>query len=156
MNAVVQSLSNIDYFSSYITKLPSMDSKNFVFRRRSSIGGSVVGSLSPTAPGGGNTGVNGGADSRLSLPHVNSDPYMPISQPETRLRRKRDLSRLQPSDPNNPNADDGDSLVIEELRKVLLGLNNKNLRTMSPDALFSTIWRVVPSFRGHQQQDAHE
>lgn len=151
MNAVVQSLSSIDHFAAYVTKLPAMDAKNFVFRRRQSVAGQ---SLSPTAP---SNGVNGGADGSRLPPvlHIDSS-YTPISLPETRLRRKRDQSRLHPSDPNNPNAENQDSLVIEELRKVLLSLSDKSLRTISPDALFSAIWRVVPSFRGHQQQDAHE
>ena len=144
MNAVVQCLSTIDVFSSYLSKLPTVDSKNFVFRRRSAALSPGVGSLSPTpSTTNGTSGVNGGADCRLSLPVLGS-------QPETRLRRKRDLAQLLPT------SSEKDSLVLEELRKVIVELIGTNTKTISPDSLLACVWRIVPSFRGHQQQDAHE
>uniref|UniRef100_A0A8C6LQG2 ubiquitinyl hydrolase 1 n=1 Tax=Nothobranchius furzeri TaxID=105023 RepID=A0A8C6LQG2_NOTFU len=52
----------------------------------------------------------------------------------------------------------GDSSVslVEEFRKTLCSLWQGNQTAFSPDSLFYTIWKIMPSFRGYQQQDAHE
>lgn len=94
MNAVLQSLSNIQSFSCYFKDLPA-----FELRTDNSCG---------------------------------KQPYF------TRSRK----------------TDEGS--VVEELRKVLCALWQGGGVTHSPDALFSVVWKVVPRFRGYQQQDAHE
>ena len=38
---------------------------------------------------------------------------------------------------------------MEEVRKVLCGLWDEDNSTLSPDSLFSVIWRLVPRFRYH-------
>ncbi|XP_063223069.1 ubiquitin carboxyl-terminal hydrolase 3-like [Bacillus rossius redtenbacheri] len=50
-----------------------------------------------------------------------------------------------------------EAIMTEELRKVLVGLNQGGCKgAISPESLFLVIWKVVPRFRGYQQQDAHE
>ena len=39
------------------------------------------------------------------------------------------------------------SLVVEELRKILVALWQGNKTAISPESLFSVIWKVVPRFR---------
>ncbi|CAN9499333.1 unnamed protein product [Ophioblennius macclurei] len=52
----------------------------------------------------------------------------------------------------------GDTSVslVEEFRKTLCSLWQGNQTAFSPDSLFYAIWKIMPSFRGYQQQDAHE
>uniref|UniRef100_A0A8C1ZY72 Ubiquitin carboxyl-terminal hydrolase n=1 Tax=Cyprinus carpio TaxID=7962 RepID=A0A8C1ZY72_CYPCA len=52
----------------------------------------------------------------------------------------------------------GDSSVslVEEFRKTLCSLWQGSQTAFSTDALFYVIWKIMPSFRGYQQQDAHE
>jgi len=92
MNAVLQSLSNIQSFSGYIKQLPSLETK--VAKKK---------------------------------------------VPQTRKMR------------------DGDNVfLVEELRKTLIALWQGSKGAICPESLFSVIWKVVPRFRGYQQQDAHE
>ncbi|KAK7115768.1 ubiquitin carboxyl-terminal hydrolase 3-like [Littorina saxatilis] len=94
MNAVLQSLSNIQHFCGYIKQLPSLEDKSVKVKRYN------------------------------------------------HAKKARDLGE--------------DSLVVEELRKILVALWQGNKSAISPESLFSVIWKVVPRFRGYQQQDAHE
>ncbi|XP_076444312.1 ubiquitin carboxyl-terminal hydrolase 3-like isoform X2 [Babylonia areolata] len=94
MNAVLQSLSNIQYFCGYIKQLPSLEDKAVKVKK-----------------------------------------YNPA-------KKSRDLGE--------------DALVVEELRKILVALWQGNKTAISPESLFNVIWKVVPRFRGYQQQDAHE
>merc|ERR1712223_559136 len=48
-------------------------------------------------------------------------------------------------------------ILTDELKKVIVALNHGEEKSaISPDSLFQAIWKVVPRFRGYQQQDAHE
>jgi len=48
-------------------------------------------------------------------------------------------------------------IVTDELKKVLMALKQSDDKSaISPNSLFEAIWKVVPRFRGYQQQDAHE
>ncbi|XP_065912825.1 ubiquitin carboxyl-terminal hydrolase 3-like isoform X2 [Dysidea avara] len=47
-------------------------------------------------------------------------------------------------------------LLAEELRKIFIALWEESNCSCSPDSLFSVVLKVVPQFRGYQQQDAHE
>lgn len=94
MNAVLQSLSNIQHFSGYIKQLPSLEDK---------------------------------AVKTKKLNHT---------------KKLRDFGE--------------DTLVVEELRKIMIALWQGTKGAISPESLFTVIWKVVPRFRGYQQQDAHE
>ncbi|RZF37469.1 hypothetical protein LSTR_LSTR005344 [Laodelphax striatellus] len=101
MNAVLQSLSNIDEFCLYFKRLPSLENV-----KNGAVGGRKV------------------YHSSRSMREIN------------------------------------DELMAEELRKVLISLRDqdeaKSAAAISPESLFLVIWKVVPRFRGYQQQDAHE
>ncbi|XP_069137044.1 ubiquitin carboxyl-terminal hydrolase 3-like isoform X1 [Argopecten irradians] len=94
MNAVLQSLSNIQQFCGYIKQLPSLEEKISKSRKYH----------------------------------------------QTRKTRN----------------EEDDVLLIEELRKTLVALWQGTKGAISPESLFCVIWKVVPRFRGYQQQDAHE
>lgn len=94
MNAVLQSLSNIQEFCCYFKQLPSLEK----------------------------TKQNG-----------------------RRVYQSRTLREMN------------DAIMAEELRKVLISLTQGGTKgAISPESLFLVIWKVVPRFRGYQQQDAHE
>uniref|UniRef100_A0AAQ4PWX4 Ubiquitin carboxyl-terminal hydrolase n=1 Tax=Gasterosteus aculeatus aculeatus TaxID=481459 RepID=A0AAQ4PWX4_GASAC len=46
--------------------------------------------------------------------------------------------------------------LVEEFRKTLCSLWQGSQTAFSPDSLFYAMWKIMPSFRGYQQQDAHE
>ncbi|KAG7300332.1 hypothetical protein JYU34_015922 [Plutella xylostella] len=97
MNAVLQSLSNIQEFSCYFSSLPSLEMK-----------------------------TNG-----------------------RKVYHSRSYTRQEMTD----------LVMAEELRKVLINLSTGGCGSkgaISPECLFLVIWKVVPRFRGYQQQDAHE
>ncbi|XP_075979550.1 ubiquitin carboxyl-terminal hydrolase 3-like [Anticarsia gemmatalis] len=96
MNAVLQSLNNIQEFSCYFSQLPSLEMK-----------------------------TNG-----------------------RKVYHSRSYTRQEMHD----------VVMAEELRKVLINLNSGcgTKGAISPECLFLVIWKVVPRFRGYQQQDAHE
>lgn len=99
MNAVLQSLNNIQEFSCYFSQLPTLEMK---------------------------TGLNG-----------------------RKVYHSRSYTRQEMHD----------VVMAEELRKVLINLNTGGCGSkaaISPECLFLVIWKVVPRFRGYQQQDAHE
>ncbi|KAL1117737.1 hypothetical protein AAG570_004052 [Ranatra chinensis] len=94
MNAVLQSLSNIQEFCLYFKQLPSLE------------------------------GLKNGRN---------------------KMYQSRALKELK------------DAIMAEELRKVLINLSDQGAKgAISPESLFLVIWKVVPRYRGYQQQDAHE
>lgn len=93
MNAVLQSLSNIEEFCLYFKKLPSLE------------------------------GIKA----------------------HNKMYQSRSFKELK------------DAIMAEELRKILINLTDQGAKgAISPESLFLVIWKVVPRYRGYQQQDAHE
>ncbi|XP_060603431.1 ubiquitin carboxyl-terminal hydrolase 3-like [Ruditapes philippinarum] len=61
---------------------------------------------------------------------------------------------VYPADQGSGN--DEDVLLVEELRKTLIAIWEGGKSAISPESLLHVIWKLVPRFRGYQQQDAHE
>ncbi|CAF98332.1 unnamed protein product, partial [Tetraodon nigroviridis] len=94
MNAILQSLSNIEQFSCYFKELPAVS-------------------------------LRSGKTAGRRMYHTRSQGESSVS-------------------------------LVEEFRKTLCSLWQGSQTAFSPDSLFYTIWKIMPSFRGYQQQDAHE
>ncbi|KAK3731443.1 hypothetical protein QZH41_013624, partial [Actinostola sp. cb2023] len=73
--------------------------------------------------------------------------------PAFELRTENSLTKM-PYFTRSRKPDEG--CLVEELRKVLCALWQGGGVSHSPDSLFHVVWKVVPRFRGYQQQDAHE
>lgn len=96
MNAILQSLNNLEQFYLFFKKLPSLDVK-------------------------------------MSTDVKRTHKYS--------TRRNGDIDEIS---------------LVEEVRKISCALWEEGSGAYSPDSLFAVVWKLVPKFRGYQQQDAHE
>lgn len=133
MSAVLQSLGNINEFCHVLKQLPSFDDE----RLSSSSSGSSSSSTSSTS---------------TNSKSKSGNPTTGI-QSIAKSKESRNKNGVAPHPAEGP-------IMTEELRKVLLALSQDGQsakhKVISPEALFHVIWKVVPRFRGYQQQDAHE
>ena len=142
MNAVLQSLSNIQQFSGYFKELPSLEQK--VVRKNSTNNTISLISSKKTS----DSGIYGGGETKpVSI-------YSTWSGREVVIKDSYNSSNFGNS--NSLNDDSEKTLLAEELRKTLLLLWGGSKAAISPESLFQVIWKVVPRYRGYQQQDAHE
>ncbi|CAG7731263.1 unnamed protein product, partial [Allacma fusca] len=127
MNAVLQSLSKINGFSTFMLRIPEKSleirKERRYYRTRSR--------LRP----------NQTLNATVSANCGNSN----TSSPSSSSANASNTTVIQP-----------DEILTTELCKILSSLNSNSATAVSPDALFSIIWSVMPRFRGYQQQDAHE
>jgi len=153
MNAVLQSLSNIQQFSGYFKELPSLERKEMPRKGNNSTFSS---SLSVSSKK--DLGMYGGSETST----VNNNPkpitiYSTWSGREIVIKDSNNGSNSIYTNPLNSIDSSEKTLLAEELRKTLLMLRNgSNKGAISPESLFAVIWKVVPRYRGYQQQDAHE
>ena len=155
MNAVLQSLSNIQQFSGYFKELPSLELKekrstsnntnNNNNTSSKTLSSSLLSSKKTSE-----TGIFGGGDG--------STTSRPVSIYSTWSGREVVINGSYNGYSNtSSNIDDSEkTLLAEELRKTLLLLWGGSKGAISPESLFAVIWKVVPRYRGYQQQDAHE
>ncbi len=154
MSAVLQSLGNIHEFCRVLKQLPALDGAQLASGGGG--GGSASSSLhpassaSPSASSSNSEASNNGysASPSPSVPYIAGLSSPAVSGGGGGGKRETRSAGLSDSGP----------IMTDELRKVLIALSQgqKEKKTISPEALFHVIWKVVPRFRGYQQQDAHE
>ena len=64
------------------------------------------------------------------------------------------LSLAMGSSPRS--GDSADVSICDEFHSLLQEMSNGKLSSVSPQTFFSTIWKVLPIFKGYRQQDAQE